>query len=201
MDRVLVAYTTNSGSTEDVARLIAEELGKGGAAVDYLRLEDVASLEPYSAVVIGAPMIMGWHKAALKFLKQHAEDLRDKRLAYFMMAMSLTQTEDTQIDGVPLFIDPALPAVPKKAGHLSFREGYATPKKYVRPVLKATPALKPLSVAIFGGSLALYRLKLLQMLFVMLIVRAQAGEKRNYPAIRQWAADLRWQLSAGDGHI
>jgi hypothetical protein len=49
-------------------------------------------------------------------------------------------------------------------------------------------------VAIFGGSLALYRLKLLQMLFVMLVIRAQAGEKRNYPVIREWAAELRAQF-------
>jgi hypothetical protein len=110
------------------------------------------------------------------------------------MAMSLTQTDDTQVDGVPLFIDPSLPVPPKRPGHLSFRENYATPVKYVRPLLKAAPQAKPLSVAIFGGSLALYRLKLLQMLFVMLVVRAQAGEKRNYPAIRQWASGLREQL-------
>jgi len=198
MGKILVAYTTNSGSTEDVARLIAEELGKESAEVDLLRLEDVTSLEPYAAVVIGAPMIMGWHKAALKFIKQHKEALSSKRLAYFIMAMSLTQTEDTQLDGVPLFIDPALPVAPKHTGHLSFRENYATPKKYVRPLLKAAPQVKPLSVAIFGGSLALYRLKLLQMLFVMLVIRAQAGEKRNYPVIREWAAALRAQLLTHD---
>ena len=195
MDKILVAYTTNSGSTEDVARLIAEELGKEGAAVDLLRLEDISSLEAYSAAVIGAPMIMGWHKAALKFLKTNRAALSRIPVAYFILAMSLTQTDDTQVDGVPLFIDPTLPVPPKRPGHLSFRENYATPVKYVRPLLKAAPQAKPLSVAIFGGSLALYRLKLLQMLFVMLVVRAQAGEKRNYPAIRQWASGLREQLT------
>jgi menaquinone-dependent protoporphyrinogen IX oxidase len=194
MNKFLVAYTTNSGSTEDVARLIAEELGKEGAAVDMLRLEDVSSLEPYSAAVIGAPMIMGWHKAALKFIRQHASTLSRVPVAYFIMAMSLTQTDDKKIDGVPLFIDPSLPVAPKRAGHLSFRENYATPVKYVHPILKAAPQVRPLSVAIFGGSLALYRLKLLQMLFVMLVIRAQAGEKRNYPVIREWAAELRAQF-------
>jgi menaquinone-dependent protoporphyrinogen IX oxidase len=195
MGKILVAYTTNSGSTDDVARLIAEELGKDGAAVDLLRLEDVTDLKPYSAVIIGAPMIMGWHKAALKFVKTHRDALSRIPVAYFIMAMSLTQTGDTQVEGVPLFVDPALPVAPKRPGHLSFRENYATPLKYVRPLLKAAPQVKPLSVAIFGGSLALYRLKLLQMLFVMLVIRAQAGEKRNYPVIRQWAAELRGQLS------
>jgi menaquinone-dependent protoporphyrinogen IX oxidase len=195
MDKILVAYTTNSGSTEDVARLIAEELGKDGAAIDLLRLEDVSDLKPYSAAVIGAPMIMGWHKAALKFVKAHRDALSRIPVAYFIMAISLTQTGDTQVDGVPLFIDPALPVAPKHPGHLSFRENYATPVKYVRPLLKAAPQAKPLSVAIFGGSLALYRLKLLQMLFVMLVIRAQAGEKRNYSVIREWASGLRSQLN------
>lgn len=193
MNKYLVAYTTNSGSTEDVARLIAEELGNDGTEVDMLRLEDVTALEPYSTVIVGAPMIMGWHRAALKFVKEHKEALSSKRVAYFIMAMSLTQTEDKQVEGVPLFIDPALPLAPKKAGHLSFRENYATPVKYVRPLLKAAPQVKPVSVAIFGGSLALFRLKLLQMLFVMLVIRAQAGEKRNYPVIREWATELRAQ--------
>ena len=190
MNKILVAYTTNSGSTEDVARLIAEELGKEGTLVAMLRLEDVTSLEPYSTVIIGAPMIMGWHRAALKFVKQHKDALSSKRVAYFLMAISLTQTDDTQVDGVPLFVDPTLPVAPKRPGHLSFRENYASPVKYVRPVLKAAPTVKPVSVAIFGGSLALYRLKLLQMLFVMLVIRAQAGEKRNYPVIRQWATGI-----------
>jgi menaquinone-dependent protoporphyrinogen IX oxidase len=190
MNKILVAYTTNSGSTEDVAKSIGEELGKQGAEVDVLRLEEVSSLEPFSAVIIGAPMIMGWHRAALKFVKQHKEALRGKRVAYFITAMSLTQTEVTQVDGVPLFVDPGLPVAPKRTGHLSFRENYATPAKYVRPLLKAAPQVKPLSVAIFGGSLALFRLKLLQLLFVMLVIRAQAGEKRNYPAIRGWAGGI-----------
>src|SRR5512139_3946271 len=122
MGKILVAYTTNSGSTEDVARAIAEELGKDGSAVDMLRLEEVTSLEPYSAVVIGAPMIMGWHKSALKFVKAHREALSGKRVAYFITAMSLTQTGDTQTNGVPLLIDPALPVAPRRPGHLSFRE-------------------------------------------------------------------------------
>ena len=33
MKKVLVAYTTNSGSTEDVVKVIAEELGKNGDQV------------------------------------------------------------------------------------------------------------------------------------------------------------------------
>ncbi len=64
MNKILVAYTTNSGTTEEVAQAIGEELGKRGNAVDVRRLEEVTSLEGYQAVVVGAPMILGWHRAA-----------------------------------------------------------------------------------------------------------------------------------------
>jgi hypothetical protein len=37
-------------------------------------------------------------------------------------------------------------------------------------------------------------LKLLQMLFVLLVIQAQPGDRRNWPVIREWAAGLRTQL-------
>lgn len=59
-NKVLVAYTTNSGSTQQVAEAVAGELGKTGAAVEVCRLEEVGDLSPYGAVVVGGPMILGW---------------------------------------------------------------------------------------------------------------------------------------------
>jgi menaquinone-dependent protoporphyrinogen oxidase len=52
-NKVLVAYTTNSGSTQQVAEAVAGELGKTGAAVEVRRLEEVGDLSPYGAVVVG----------------------------------------------------------------------------------------------------------------------------------------------------
>jgi hypothetical protein len=37
----------------------------------------------------------------------------------------------------------------------------------------------------------MYRLKLLQAMFVMLILRAPMGSLQNLPAVRQWACQLR----------
>ena len=64
------------------------------------------------------------------------------------------------------------------------------PAKYVRPILQAAPGMKPVSVAIFGGRLDLFRLSLWQRLFVMLVIGAQPGEFRNWDFIRGWAAGL-----------
>jgi menaquinone-dependent protoporphyrinogen oxidase len=202
--RILVAYTTHSGSTADVAQAVGEELSKQGAQVDVSRLEDVVSLEPYTATVIGAPMILGWHRAAVRFVKVHQDTLSKIPVAYFLMAMSLTRTGEESIGSIPVYVDAGLAKPPEKEGRLSFKERYATVSRYLNPVLKAAPAVRPVSVGFFGGRLDLFRLKLLPMLFVLLVIRAQPGEKRNWPAIREWASGLYPKLlgaqrEAGEG--
>ena len=195
MKSVLVAYTTNSGSTEEVAKVIAEELGKDGAQVEVRRIEEVTNVEPYAAVVVGGPMILGWHRAAVGFVKKHQQALSRVRVAYFFTAMSLTQTNQESVGGVPVFVDPTLAKPPKNAKRLSLRERYATVSNYAGRPLKAAPLVKPVSIAIFGGRLEMFRLKLPQMLFVLLVIRAQLGDLRNWPAIRQWAAQVRTALA------
>lgn len=194
MKKALVAYTTNSGSTEDIARRVAEELGKNGTQVDLTRLEQVTDLTGYELVIVGAPMILGWHRTARKFIQQHQAALSKVQVAYFAAAMSLTQTAETQIDGVPVFVDTGLAKPPKNGARLSFRENYALPRNYFQPVLKSAPQIKPVSIALFGGKLELFRLPLLQMLFVMLVVQAQPGDLRNWTAVREWAVNLRTTL-------
>jgi len=94
--KILVAYTTNAGSTIQAAQAVSEGLSSTGTTADVRRLEEVADLAPYAAVVIGAPMIMGWHRAATKFVKQHAEALIQVPAAYYFMARSLTKTGEAR---------------------------------------------------------------------------------------------------------
>jgi menaquinone-dependent protoporphyrinogen IX oxidase len=187
---VLVAYTTYSGSTHEVAEAIAEELGKCGATVEVHTLDAVSSLDGYVAAVIGAPMILGWHRLARRFVHQHAAALSKLPVAYFVTAMSLTQSGETQVDGIPVSIDPGLAEAPKRPGKLSLHERYTQVKRYVRPILHAAAGVKPVSVALFKGRLEFYRLKILPMLFTMLVIRAQPGDYRNWSFIRAWGAGL-----------
>jgi menaquinone-dependent protoporphyrinogen IX oxidase len=190
MTRILVAYATMAGSTAEVARTIANELASNRVEVDVLPIGEVAGLEPYAAVVVGAPMILGWHRSARRFLRKHRRAFRHIPLAVFATAMSLTATGETMIDGVPVFVDESLPKPPAQAGRLSFRERYATIPNYFRPVLKAVRPARPVRLGIFGGRLEYGRLKWWAVLFAMLIVKAQAGDKRNPHSIRAWAAGL-----------
>jgi menaquinone-dependent protoporphyrinogen oxidase len=190
MKKILVVYTTNSGSTEEVAQAIGEEIRRGGAQVDVFRLEDVTGLEAYDGVVVGGPMILGWHRAALKFVRQHRQSLAQKQVAYFFTAISLTQTGEDRLGSIPISIDGDLAKPPRNPKRLSLKERYATVMNYLRPALKAAPLVKPVSVGFFGGKLELFRLKWWQMLFVMVVIGAQPGDRRNWPFIREWAARL-----------
>lgn len=188
--KVLVAYTTNAGSTCEVAEAVAGELKVSGAAVEVRPMEQVDDLSPYAAVVVGGPMILGWHRGAVKFLKKHEKALSRIPVAYFFTAMSLTRTGETSLEGVSIEVDPTLSKDPKNPAGLSFRERYATVKRYLGPVLKKTPQIHPVSAAFFAGKVDYTRLKLPQMLFVMLVIGVQPGDRRNWVAIRKWAAGL-----------
>jgi len=190
MKRILVAYATMAGSTVEVARAVGEEIAKSGLQVDVLPLGEVKSLEAYDGVVLGGPMIMGWHRAALGFLKKHRGAFQRIPLAVFVMGMSLTQTGETSVGGVPVYVDEKLPKPPEKEGRLNFRERYARLSSYARPILMATRPVKPVNIGFFGGRLEYGRLKWWAVLFVMLVIQAPAGDRRNWTAIRSWAAGL-----------
>ncbi len=194
MEKTLVTYATMSGSTVGVAAAVAQQLASHGVQTDVLPLDKVSSLEPYKAVVIGAPMVMGWHRAALKFLSVHHQAFQHIPVAIFATAMRLTATEQTSLDGVPLCIDERLARPMKVPGHPGLKERHACVTGYAAPILKAVSPARPVSLAFFGGCLDPSRLRLLPRLFVTYVVQAVPGDYRNWDAVRLWSAALPEQL-------
>jgi menaquinone-dependent protoporphyrinogen IX oxidase len=190
MKNILIAYTTNSGSTEEVSQIIADTFSDNGDLIELRRIEEVTKIEDYDAVIVGAPMILGWHSAARRFVRKHRHALSRVKVAYFCTAMMLTRNEGADRQEVPVCIDPGLAKPPQKPGRLSIKERYSLTANYLRPILSAAPAVHPVSVAFFGGKLEYFRLKFLQMLFVMLIIRVQPGDLRDEAFIHQWASEL-----------
>ena len=134
-------------------------------------------------------MILGWRRAALRFLRKNRSSLKRIPLAVFVTCMSLTKTGETSFLGVPVMIDENLPKPPKDENRLTFKERYSLVSNYLRPILQACP-VKPVSVGVFGGRLDFSHMQWWAMIFVVLILQVQAGDKRNWEAIRAWAKNL-----------
>jgi menaquinone-dependent protoporphyrinogen IX oxidase len=190
MKKVLVAYATMAGSTLEVAEAVGEEIAKQGIQADVLPISAISGIQAYDGVVVGGPMIMGWHRQARRFLKKHKKAFQQVPFAVFVMAMSLTETGEMGIEGVSITVDNELPKPPKEEGRLSFRERYARLHNYLAPILKATRPTKPVSIGVFGGRVEYGRLKWWAVLFLMLVIQSPAGDRRNWEAIRSWAAGL-----------
>jgi menaquinone-dependent protoporphyrinogen oxidase len=188
MTSVLIAYATKFGSTAEVAQAIGEELIGCGLSVEVKPIRDVKDIGPYDAVVVGGPMILGWHADAARFVVKHREALSRKPVAFFLMALSLTQTESS-ISAPTLYLDPDLVKRPQNPDKLTFRENYATVDNYLKPVMRKAPAVKPVRVGFFSGKLSYARLNLLQKLFVWFVVGAPQGDFRRWDKIRGWAQE------------
>jgi menaquinone-dependent protoporphyrinogen oxidase len=194
--RALLVCATRHGSTREVADAVAEELRGAFAEVT---LRDAKAAPPpagYDAVVVGGPMIMGWHRDAEKYLKRHKSQLTDVPFAVFVTAASLTQDGMDAVRGVPVAKDAWLVKQPRNADRLSRKERYALPSRYVGDILDACAPARPRSVALFAGSLDLTTMNVFEKLFVLLVVGATPGDGRHFDYIREWAAGLREALTA-----
>ncbi len=193
--RALLVYATRHGSTREVADAVATELGAAFAEVDVHEARSAPSPAGYDAVVVGGPMIMGWHKDARKYLKRHKGQLSDVPFALFVTAASLTEDGVDAVQGMPIAKDPWLVKKPRNAEKLSRKERYALPRHYVGDILKDCAPARPRNVALFAGSLDLTTMNLFEKVFVLVVIGATPGDGRHYEYIREWAADLGGALS------
>ena len=197
--RVLVVYATKYGSTAKVAETVAEELRAAGCQAEARAVGDVASTAGYDAVVVGGPMIFGWHKDALKWVKARRDGLAAVPVAYFITAASLTDDGSGAVDGVPFYKDSWLAKKPGDPAKLSYRQRYALPSHYLGDVLKETAPVRPLQAAFFAGALDLTMMSIFAKLFVMLVIGASPGDGRHWDAVREWARGLPAVLFDQDG--
>lgn len=71
---VLVASASKHGATEEIAAAIGEVLAAQGVPVEVRRMEDVDTVMPYEAYVLGSAVYMGgWLRSARHFVDEHAE--------------------------------------------------------------------------------------------------------------------------------
>jgi menaquinone-dependent protoporphyrinogen oxidase len=166
-NKVLVAYASQAGSTAGVAAAIGKSLAETGAQVDVLPMKSVTDLSPYRAVVAGSAVHgQKWLPEAMQFIRQHRSELSRKPFAAFMVCITLSMANAGQY----------------QAG----LKGWMSPVRHL---------VRPVSEGYFAGALDFSRLPFsfnaLAMRLVVLSGMWQAGDHRDWQAIRAWAESLR----------
>lgn len=109
--RILVAYATRYGSTEETARMVAAILSAEGLTVEVCNVNQIAGWKPYTAVVLAAALYMGrLHKSARAFLRDHREQLASVPVA--LMVPGPVGPEEKQTAGAQQQLDKELARLP-----------------------------------------------------------------------------------------
>jgi len=127
----LIVYNSIYSSTSEVAYWLKALLGED-QHVEVKHLGQVISVKPYDYVVIGS--YTRWEKpskATYAFVQKHADDLAKKEVAYFL---TCGDTDETQV----------LKAPGQKAHLIAGRN-------YLLDIIEKYPAIKPVTIAGFGG--------------------------------------------------
>jgi menaquinone-dependent protoporphyrinogen oxidase len=81
---LLVVYASRHGATAEIAARIATRLVDSGASVDLRLVDEVETLEPYDAVVLGAPVYdQSWPPEANAFVARNRDALAARPLWLF----------------------------------------------------------------------------------------------------------------------
>jgi menaquinone-dependent protoporphyrinogen oxidase len=165
-EKILVTYASRTGFTAGVADAIGKTLIDLGEVVDVLRMQDVADISPYRAVVAGSSIQDAkWLPEAMEFIQTHQSSLAQKPFAAFLVCMTL--------------------AMPKAA---EYRPTVATWLNPVRSIVK------PVSEGLFAGALDIREItsfsdRIKFRLSVMFGVWKE-GDHRDWNAVTNWAKSL-----------
>jgi menaquinone-dependent protoporphyrinogen oxidase len=159
--KILVAFATRYGSTQEVAEAVASALRETGAEVDVKPLREARSLAGHTAVVIGAPLMMyRWHKDAFAFLSRHHQALLKVPVAVFALG-------------------------PVKDPH--DEQEWLDSRSQLDKELAKVPWFKPVALEMFGGK---FDPTLLGFPLNKLAGSAPPSDIRDWNTIRTWATTL-----------
>ncbi len=159
-EKVLVTYATRTGTTQDVAVAIGEELETKGAKVDVKNAKEVEDLTAYRAVILGSAIRAGnLMPEAIEFVKANQEKLSQIPVAYFVVCATLREDTEENRQAVAAYLDP-------------LRE-----------------MIEPVEEGLFAGAIDRSKLSF-PMRLVLKAMKAEEGDWRDWEAIRAWAAEL-----------
>jgi len=167
---VLIAYSTRTGSTREVAEAVADVLRQTRLTVDVARVRDVNSLDRYSTVILGTPIYLGaLPKEIHEFLSRFRAPL-SRRLSWVF----------------------ALGPV------LGTRDEFGLAANQTGNELALFPWFQPVEVKIMGGRFNAKRMpfpfNLMRHLVPSQFKGVPNADLRNWNDIRAWATGVSWRI-------
>ncbi|GIV62912.1 MAG: flavodoxin domain-containing protein [Chloroflexota bacterium] len=160
-DAILVTYASRSGSTAEVAEVIAYEIGQYCGRVDVAPVQRVRDLRPYWAVILGSPVRYArWLPEAIAFLSAQRATLRLRLMGVFQLCGSLCQ--DTPQN--------------REAARQAYEE-----------IRRTFPEFRPLEVGLFGGRVGE---EILHHKPPLNPNELKPGDWRDWEAIREWGRKM-----------
>ncbi len=160
--KILVAYASSYGSTQEIAEEIARTLRQEGQEIDLLPAKNVRDLNLYDAVFLGAPIYMfRWHKDAVRFINRF---------------------QRTLTNGLPIAIFAGGPFG-------STNDEWDEVSKNFMQILSQFDWLKPLTVEIVGGRFDPNKLRLPYSL-IPALHQTPAADLRDWDRIHAWASEV-----------
>lgn len=107
-EKILVTYSTQTGSTAGVAEFIGKSLKEAGRIVDVLPVNMISDLSDYKAVIVGSPIqAQQWLPDAMQFIASNKEMLISKPVSIFSVCMTLAMPNGEKYRaGVIKWLDP-----------------------------------------------------------------------------------------------
>ena len=160
--KILVAFATTHGSTQEIAEVMAGTIREQGVDLDLKPVSSVKTLDGYEAVILGSALYIGhMQKDALKFLSR------------FNRALST---------GFPIAIFAGGPLKPE--------DDCNEIRKMLDQDLAKFPWLKPVSVELVGGKFDPAKGVKFPWGLLPVIKSMTASDRRDWKQIRKWTVNV-----------
>jgi menaquinone-dependent protoporphyrinogen oxidase len=166
-NKILVTYSTRTGSTKGVADSIGKTLSDLGENVDIFPMVEITDLSEYRAVIAGSAIQSGkWLPEAIDFIKKYKSDLNQKPFASFLVCMTL--------------------AMPKANEYHQFVADWLNPVRN---------QITPVSEGLFAGTLDIKKIPSLsdRIKFRISVMSGvwKEGDHRDWNSIKSWTKNLK----------